>query len=173
MLRIVSAILALLAVFGIAIMIAGYTSQPNFSDHTVLTQPYDREIVWNELINIHGMPSKKSDVVSVEVVEQYGKLLAWREDLKRGGYRIYRMNRMVDNKLLVLELTESSYGLTGIWTFELIDSEGGTDIFISEESKLENTQIRGYRFFFGRNHDLLVWVKYIKVGLTERLLSTP
>jgi hypothetical protein len=173
MARIFSLVIATLTVIAIVILVAGYTSNPSYKDSVTVPLQYSPELVWQQLIDVKGAPLKKSDVASVEVVDQYGKLLAWRENLKGGGYRVYRMNEWVENRRLVIEMTESSYGLTGVWTFRLSHSPEGTDVQIGEESVLDDIKTRGIRYFLGRDHDLLAWSKYLRVGLTQQLLATP
>ncbi len=173
MTRIFSLVIATLTVIAIGILIAGYASNPSYKDSSTVPLQYSPELVWQQLIDVKSAPQKKSDVVSVEVVDQYGKLLAWKEHLKSGGYRVYRMNEWVENKRLVIEMTESSYGLTGIWSFQLTRTSEGTDVLIQEESTLDNIKSRGIRYFLGRDHDLLAWGKYLRVGLTQQLLATP
>lgn len=173
MIRVLSLILSLAALFGIAVLVAGYTSQSKYSDTVTMNISFGPELTWNELVDVKNGHRKKTDVESVDIVNEYGRLLAWKENLKNGGYRIYRMNQAIENQKLVVELTESSYGLTGVWTFILEKDFAGTKVTITEESELTDIKIRGFRYFFGRNHDLLVWIKYIRVGLTDQLLSTP
>ncbi len=172
MLRVVSLVLSFLVVAGIAILVAGYITPATYQDSAYLDVTFTTEVTWDQLLDVKNATRKKTDVESVEIVDQYGKLIAWQENLKNGGYRIYRMLEVVENKRLVIELTESSYGLTGIWSFDLEKTTNGTTIVVSEESELTDIKFRGWRYFFGRNHDLLVWIKYIRVGLTDQLLTT-
>jgi hypothetical protein len=84
------------------------------------------------------------------------------------------MNKREEEKKLVLELTESSYGLTGIWTFELEKNANDTTVYIYEESTLTDIKRRGYRTILGRRGiDLIIWQKYLKTGLFQALLKTP
>ncbi len=174
MLRILSLILTILILFGGAVVVAGYRTSPEYSDSVTFNVSYPVDMVWQKLVSIEEIPRRKNDVKSVTVLEQFGKLVAWKETLNNGGYRIYRMNERQDNKKLTLELTESSYGLTGIWTYEIRPVENNdTQITLTEKSTLTNAKIRGYRVFLGRDHDMLVWIKYINVGLVQALLITP
>jgi hypothetical protein len=171
--RIVSLILAFVLFFTTVIFISGYTAQPSYSGSVSFDVSYSTQLTWQELLNIQDMPRRKADVRSVDVLEEYGKLVAWQENLKNGGYRIYRMTEREEAKRLVIELTDSSYGLTGVWAFDIVQQNNKTVILISEESMLSNIWLRGLRVFLGRNHDLLIWAKYIKVGLIQALLITP
>ncbi len=173
MFRVLSLVLAVVLVGVLSVLGAGYLSDVTYTDSVYVDVGYNPDLVWAELVNVENAYLKKADVTSVEIVDRYGKLIAWQENLRDGGYRIYRMNQREEGKRLVIELTDSSYGLTGIWSFQLQRSIVGTELLIKEESKLTDIKVRGIRYFLGRNHDLLVWIKYIRVGLTERLLTTP
>lgn len=173
MLRILSLITTLLILFLCAVLLAGYTSVPEYTDSLALEADYSPANVWQELIHIEDTARRKTDVTSVQILEKYGKLIAWKEDLSNGGYRIYRMITMDENKKLVIEMTDSSYGLKGIWAFNIWEKNGRTVITISEDSSLTDMKLRGWRVLFGRNKDLLVWQRYIRVGLVQSLLTTP
>lgn len=173
MLRILSLIVAVIVVSASIIFALGYSSNPKYSNSVTFYSNYSVHPTWQEIINIKEITNRKADVESIEVLEEFGILSAWQENLKNGGYRIYRMNKRIENRLLEIELTDSSYGLTGIWTFELRPIENDTEVTIYEESTLTDLKRRGYRTIIGREHDLLVWQKYIKVGLVQALLKTP
>lgn len=173
MLRILSLIIAILLVgFGI-VFLFGYNSPEEYKNTISFEASYTLDMAWRQLVDVNEIPKRKSDVKSVEIIEEFGKLIAWRENLKTGGHRIYRMNQRIDNQRLILELTESSYGLSGIWVFDLSKIENHTWVVVSEESRLTDVLVRGYRTIIGRDYDLLVWEKYIKVGLVQALLTTP
>jgi hypothetical protein len=171
--RILSLTLSIALLIGITILILGYTALPIYRGEIEFQVPYSVGLTWQELLNIKEASERKSDVKSVQILEEFGKLSAWQENLNTGGYRIYRMNKRDEQKLLIVELTESSYGLTGIWTFELSPHPDGTTILISEDSTLTDIKRRGYRVIMGKDVDLLSWQKYIKVGLWQTLLKTP
>jgi len=173
MLRILSLIISILLIGFAVVFLFGYRSSAEYENKISFEVLYTVDMTWQQLVDIKEIPKKKEDVKSVEILEEFGKLIAWRENLKTGGYRVYRMNQRFDNQKLVLELTESSYGLTGIWIFDLSKVENHTWVVISERSTLTNTLVRGYRTIVGREYDLLVWQKYIKVGLVQALLTTP
>jgi len=173
MIRIISVVLAGIIFGGFTIMIVGYFSAPFYSNSILFEMDSPPNVIWNDLVNMKDSTIKKADVSSVDVFDKYGSLIAWQENLKDGGFRRYRMTHRVEERNLVVELMESSYGLTGMWYFVLEKKDSKTLVTITEESTLDNTILRGTRFFFGRDRDLLVWVKYIRVGLLEHLLTTP
>lgn len=173
MLKIFYLILSLVVTAGILVVIAGGTAEPKYQGELAFELSYPISLVWQELLNVKQVSKYKSDVESVMILEEFGKLLAWQENLKNGGYRIYRMNKRIEEKTLILELTESTYGLTGIWTFNLEEIRDGTLVSINEESTLTDIKHKGYRAIFGRDIDLKAWQKFLKKGLFQDLLKTP
>lgn len=174
MFRIFSLVITILCIILVLILFLGYTTNPSFSSSVTFEVQYRSQTIWQQLLNFKEIPNRKSDVESIEVLEEYGKLVAWKENLKNGGYRIYRTNQMLDNKKLVIELTESSYGLAGIWTFELEPDGNVTWVTISEESTLTDLKRRGYRrLTLSQDHDLQVWQRYVRSSLIDTLLITP
>jgi hypothetical protein len=173
MFRIFSLALTIFILIGGGIFAIGYFTNPEYQNSITVQVPYSLEFTWQELIKIKNLSDLKPDVASVIITEQYSNLIAWRENLKNGGYRIYRMNERKENKVLVLELIDSSYGLRGTWTFELAPLAGDTQIKVSEKSTLNNIKTLGLRVIFGRDHDLLVWIKCIKVSLVQASVTTP
>lgn len=171
--RTLSILFIVIALTFLFVVGAGYSSSPKYANSTFVDTGYSPLLVWGVLTNLSDVGDKKSDVASVDILDEYGKLIAWKENLKNGGYRSYRMLERMEGKRLVIELTDSSYGLTGVWTFDITNTVTGSQVVITEDSELKNIWIRGVRYVFGRDHDLLVWTKYIKVGLTDKLLTTP
>jgi hypothetical protein len=173
MLRILSLIISVvLVIYGI-LLLTGYRTPQSYSNSLTYQLDYSSPMVWQELLKIKEIPNRKRDVVSIEILEEFGKLTAWKENTKGGGYRVYRMNKREENKQFVIELTESSYGLTGIWTFDLEKSGNSTLVTISETSTLTDITRRGFRSFTGRDVDIIAWQKYLKAGLVQALLITP
>lgn len=171
MLRIFSLIISIAVCIGILILVLGYNAPTKYSGSLNFTLDIEANILWDELMFIESIAEKKKDVKTVEILQRFGKLVAWKEHLNNGGYRIYRMNEAEAGQRLVLELIDSSYGLTGIWSIDLKKNDGETDVTISEESKLYNIRLRGTRVIFGRDHDLLIWAKYIRISATQSLIK--
>ena len=173
MLRILSLIITVVAVIYVVILVVGYKTPQEYSNSMTFQLDYSVQMVWQELLKIEEIPNRKKDVESIEILEEFGKLYAWKEHTKSGGYRVYRMNKRDENKTFVVELIESSYGLTGVWTFDLEKNNNYTTVTISETSTLTDIRRRGYRSFTGRDVDSIAWQKYIKTGLLQTLLVTP
>jgi hypothetical protein len=160
MFRIFSLVITVASICLMLILILGYREPISYEGSISFETQYRLNLVWQQLLNLEEIPNRKSDVKSVDVLEEYGKLVAWKENLQGGGYRIYR-------------ITESSYGLTGIWSFDLKPEGDLTWVTISEKSTLTDIRRRGYRAIIGRDIDLSIWQKYLRVGLLDALLITP
>jgi hypothetical protein len=163
----------LVTILFLAVYIIGYMAQPNYASSIEFSLESTPAFIWQQVLAISTIPKLKTDVESVDIVARSGERVAWRENLSNGGYRLYRITDFVQEKRLGIELLESSYGLTGVWIIELEPQQTKTNIILSEKSTLTNIFIRGMRTILGRNHDLFVWSKYIRVGAIQKLLITP
>jgi hypothetical protein len=156
----------------VAILVTGYFVSEDYSGEESMVIDYEARNVRAVLLEVEKMHEGKRDAVSVEVLGKYLNLYAWVEHLKDGGYRRYRQLKK-ERDLIVFEMTESSYGVSGIWEF-LISEEGGkTKITIKEDSKNTSLFHRGLYFYLGRNKETKDWQKFIRVRLFSRLLTTP
>lgn len=173
MLKLLSLTIVVVGFLIALVMVLGY-SEP-LSYEGTLTENFDdnRDIVWNTLNNIESVPDKKPDVVSVEFLSNERGVVSWREELERGGFRVYKTLEKITPSRLVIELIESSNGVTGIWTYELKKNGTSTEVKISETSKTDNVWIRGINKIRGKDVYLLKEMKYIRVGLFQNLLTKP
>lgn len=175
MIRILLLTITVVAVlFGIIFLI-GYTApEENTGEKTEVFS--ERPIViWKTLINIDLYDSVKSDVDSVEIIADEDNYARWREIIGKNKYREYHILNRTEPKFLVIELEKSSNGLTGKWTYELIENKetSGTTVIIKEESKITNIITRGIQTIQGRDVNLVKAMKSIRVGLFQNLLHSP
>ena len=86
MLRILSLTLSLILLIGVVIGVVGHKSSPRYQEEIFFELEYSTNLVWQELLNIKEIPGRKSDVESIQILEEFGKLYAWQENLKNGDY---------------------------------------------------------------------------------------
>lgn len=153
-------------------MVTGYFVDENYQNEETLILDYEPRNIIGVLSEIENYEEGKSDVISVDLLGKYLNLYAWRENLKSGGFRRYRQVEKTDNKI-VIEMTESSYGVTGIWEFEIVEERGDSLVYIREKSNYESILRRGFYFYLGMNKETTDWIKFIRVRLFKRLLTTP
>lgn len=132
-------------------------------------------VIWNTLVDPKRIPQIKSDVEKVILKEDNRGLITWDEELSRGRIRKWRTISKTIPYKYVVELYESTDGLTGTWTYFLQTGkdEEGTTILVQEESETKNIFLRGINKLRGRDVYLRKSLKSIRVGLLKNLLNTP
>jgi hypothetical protein len=135
----------------------------------------ERQIdIWRNISSIETIPVRKPDVAHVTVFEEDFNRIAWREDLKKGRIRNYRIVEMDSPNKLTIELFESSNGITGTWEFYLgVTDTGKTRLTIKEKSYNQNMWLRAYYTIMGRDILLRRELKSLRVSLFQRLLEMP
>jgi len=173
MLKLLSLTLVVVGFLAFLVMILGY-SEP-ISYEGTLTERFDdkREVVWTILNSIEEIQTRKPDVIAVNFLSTERGIVSWREDLENGGFRVYKTLEKTTPSRLVVELLESSYGVTGVWTYTLVQSGTMAEVTITEKSKTDNVWVRGINKIKGRNIYLVKEMKYIRVGLFQNLLTKP
>jgi len=153
--------------------ITGYIISPEFETEQEVLLDYSEQSVWNVLNDIQGIPEGKRGTDSVDILGKYLNLYAWIENHTSGNFSRYRQVLKEDKERLIIEMTDSSYGLTGTWEFNISTLDGKTLIKVKQNST--NTSIigRGFRFYFGRDKETKEWIKFLRVRLFNRLLTTP
>lgn len=171
--KIINYLLIVIGIGVLGILVAGYVSGEGYYGKSQLFVSYSPEAVWEVLTDIEKMPLGKNDIYSIEYLGRYNNQFAWTENLKSGGYRNWRQNLRDENKKLILELTDSSYGTTGIFEFTLSQDRNNTVLEIVEDTSNKNIFIRGWDAIFGRNVETRRWQKFVRVRLFGNLLTTP
>lgn len=166
--------LIIIAVLAVTVWVLGKSEPVEYKGEII--EPFDdeREVVWQVLTDVRRIPYIKNDVDQVSILEDNRGLVTWDEKLKRGGFRKFKtVEKRLPTKY-VIELYESSYGLTGTWTYYLQkDKEDKVQVLVQEESRLENVWLRGLNKIRGRNVYLRDSLKSIRVGLFRNLIDSP
>jgi len=172
MLKILSLTLSVVGTVFIVILVTGYLVNEEYKGEKQMLVDYEPLHVMKILTEFNNMEEGKRDVKSMELTGKYLGLYAWKENLKNGGFRRYRQIEKTENKIVV-EMTESTYGVTGTWEFKINREVGRTKITIREDSICKNILRRGLLFYLGRDKETTDWMKFIRVRLFKRLLTTP
>ncbi len=173
MLRIFSLIFATIGFIYLVLFVTGYLIPEEYNNETTFSVDFSPRDIILVLTDVEKIPDGKSEVDSVEILGKYRNLYSWIENLNTKNYRKFRHIKIVENKEVVIEMTESSYGVTGSWVFIFDEKENDTEVTIIEKSKNQSILNRGVRFYFGQNKETNDWLKLIRVRLFGLLLTTP
>jgi hypothetical protein len=110
--------------------------------------------VWQEITDLESLPKRRREVVSVEILETRGGVpWKWKERTDMGGHVVFEKVEEVPNKKLLLRMTESTFGMTGTWMYELEGNEM-TRLTITEDSVIKSIPVRAVMTLAGRDGNL-------------------
>ena len=173
MIRVLSATIAVVLFSSIVILIAGYFQPVSYTGELKEFFAERRPILWQSLTNLDLIEHTKPEVVSVEILSNNRGLITWRENLKRGHYRVFEIIEKKEPFKYVVELKENSKGLTGTWVYFLEQSSESSIVTIQEESENTSIWMRGIDFIRGRDVYLKKHMKTLRVALFRRLIDSP
>lgn len=149
----------------------GYLSSEDFSGTRTETIQASPSEVWSVLTNIEALPEFRQEVTSIEFIEDsVGNRLIWKEHTDMGGFILFTMLDSIQNKRLKLEMDGSSFGMSGTWTYELVENaDNTTELTVTENSKTTNAMVRSLLNLAGRDANLKTEFVNVRkaLGLTK------
>lgn len=163
------------ALFVSLVFVLGQNEPIEYEGYATQFFPERRNILWDGITDINRVPYIKKDVKTVTILQNDRGLITWKEDLKmRKGTRTWKIIEKREPSKYVVELLDSSWGVTGTWTYILKEGEdGGTNIQVVENSKTENVWLRGLNKIRGRDIYIIRAFKEMRVLLFRNLIDTP
>lgn len=105
--------------------------------------------VWAVVTDFAGMASWRSDLKSVEMLDEHDGLPAFREHGDNGDIAM-QVVEMRAPEHLVVRIADPDLPFGGAWTWELATEGGGTAVTITERGEVRNPIFRFLsRFVFG------------------------
>ena len=84
------------------------------------------------------------------------------------GYALFERWRYDENNQYTVKMTESSFGMTGIWTYELDRLDKfETIVRISEQSEIDSLWVKLAMMFAGRDKNLDLEMQYLEEALEK------
>lgn len=165
--------IALLIVLVLSFYLVGVLAPVQYKGEKKATFTDTSSDIWRNLTTVETIPKRKPDVVRVEQVSETYEAVVWREHLKNGNSRTFRvLEREAPNHFKV-ELFQSDDGIIGTWTYDLVETNNYTVVTINEESFNQNVWKRAWHTLLGRSILLRREVKSLRVSLFDRLIQTP
>jgi uncharacterized protein YndB with AHSA1/START domain len=107
------------------------------------------EALWASLINTRAFPTWRTGLARVETLPDENGQRGWREHGKDGVIP-YRVVESVAPRRLVTRIADAKLPFGGTWTYELVPTETGTRLTITERGEIYNPLFRFVsRFFLG------------------------
>lgn len=133
------------------------------SGSRVLNQPPHQ--VYAVVRNFQDAPSWRSDLSKIEVFEESGGQVRFREHAKHGTVN-YGLVDDVPGQRMVTRILDTDLGYSGSWTYVFAASGEGTQLTITENGEVSNVLFRFMsRYFFSQT----VTIEAYLTALARRL----
>ncbi len=144
----------------------GYMARHDFEGQVTQTYQVPIEQVWEVLTDLDELPNRRKEIVKLEMVEANAQGLAsWKEYTDMGGYILFEYLEKVDYEKLVVNMKESTFGMSGTWTYQLTPHGKGTQLTIIEHSRIDNIMVRSMMTLTGRSANLYRELEMIEKAL--------
>lgn len=151
----------LLVIFALLLLVflgtgaVGLVANPVWAGEKTETLPVACDALWKTLINVQRLPERRPEIESVEIIEtdKEGKPM-WKEFTDTGGWLEFAMTKREDSHHLEVEMSGSTIGMTGTWTYDLEPAGGSCTLTIAETSRTDAVWIRAMMTIMGRDMTL-------------------
>lgn len=166
--KVVLALIILFCFVVAAVLVAGLFSEKSYSgsQSAVIHAPPDS--VWNFVNDTRRYCSFRHEVseVTFNTTAPVG-YPRWTEHTNLSGTMSMEVVMQVPKKYLEVNMTRSSFGMSGTWRFYFIPASAGTHVLIAESSVAGGIIMRGILSFLGRSSNMKLQLKVIKAGLAH------
>lgn len=144
----------------------GYVAHQDFEGQATRTLTAPVEQVWEVLTDLEDLPNRRKEIVKVEMAEANAQgLPTWKEYTDMGGYILFEYLEKIEREKLVVNMKESTFGMSGTWTYELRPVGNETQLTIIENSTIDNVMIRSLMTITGRSANLFREFEVIEKAL--------
>lgn len=110
--------------------------------------------IWDYISDIEGIPIRKRGIKRIEPLEKDGdSIIKWKEVTDMGGYILFEKT-VIPYQRLEKRMTDSSFGMTGIWIYSIEGGEAGCTVTITEKSSTKKLFTKLMLVLAGRNANL-------------------
>jgi hypothetical protein len=129
--------------------------------------PYPLKTVWDYIADIEGIPVRKREIKKIVPLEKAGdSIIRWKEHTDMGGYIEFEKYEIPYTQL-VKKMVKSSFGMTGIWIYDIEGDEDQCTVSITEKSTTKNVLARLMLALAGRDANLIKEMSIIEKYVTK------
>ena len=132
------------------------------------------EEVWNTITDFAAAPTWRKELKSMEQLPDRNGHAVWQE-LSDFGSMTYEITEFSQPKRMVTTIADENLPFGGTWTYELISTEGGTMLIVTENGEIYNPFFRVMaRFIFGYHATMEKYLKALgkKLGEDTEIIVT-
>lgn len=168
--KVLKVVLVVLAVMLTGFVLTGLLTPLEYHGQVSVLLPASKTQVWDQLIDIEHLPDRRKEIQKVEILglNKNGNR-SWKEYADGGQYMIFEVLELDYHKRMVINLQESSFGMTGTWSYDLSgDDSTKTNLTVTEDTKINNMFLRALVTLTGRNRFLKSEIEHMKLGLEQK-----
>jgi hypothetical protein len=149
----------LVALFVVVAIVGAMLPQEHVASRNVrFNQP--PEIVWQSISNFAATPSWRSDLASVQQLPDIDGHPVWRETYEDGSALTLETLESEPRRRLVRRIVDTDLQFGGHWSFEIVPSNGGSILTITEHGEIYNPIFRFFsRFIIGHRATIDEYLK--------------
>ncbi|HHJ39441.1 MAG TPA: SRPBCC family protein [Methylothermaceae bacterium] len=172
MLQLILALVLILAgLVGLGLMIGKRLPKTHVAASRIRLKAKPEE-VWKILLNFENYPSWRMGLERVEIVQDQEGLPTWIEVCSEASKIPFRVVEAVSPKYLVTELAKDDIPLSGRWTYQLKEIDGGTELTIITNDRIFHPLLRFFLRFFVPLHaamDVYLMELALKLGQSPKI----
>jgi hypothetical protein len=166
--RFLKVILVVLGVVTVGFFVTGIATPKEFHAQLSVSLPASKIRVWNMLTDIKHLPERRKDVTKIEMLGLNSKENPyWKEYAGKDQFMVFEMANQEYPNRMVINMTESTFGMTGSWTYQLDGNDSITNLTVTEDSKIQSYITRSILTMTSRAHFLKREVISIKKTIAE------
>lgn len=165
------AILGLVVVFGLLLGIVALIGSSLPVSHVAtrsiwLRQPHEK--VYGLIRDFHNASSWRSDVSSVEMLDETNGKVRYREHGKQGDVT-YELVEDLNGQRIVTRIVDEDLGYSGSWTIDFVGENSGTRVRITENGEVPNVVFRFLsRYVFGHTSTIDAYLTSLANHFNEK-----
>jgi uncharacterized membrane protein len=164
-------IFGLVVVFGLSLGIVALIGSRLPVSHVAtrsiwLRQPHEK--VYGLIRDFHNASSWRSDVSSVEMLDETGGKVRYREHGKQGDVT-YELVEDLNGQRIVTRIVDEDLGYSGSWTIDFRGENSGTRVRITENGEVPNVVFRFLsRYVFGHTSTIDAYLTSLANHFNEK-----
>ncbi len=161
-------ILILISALLLAFWGVGHFANPDYTGAVEQKFNMHKSHVWNEIKDYTNLQQLRREIVKIEVLksDSLGPL-EWKEYTDMDGFIEFKRHQYKEEELYAVEMVKSSFGMTGVWTYELESVGSQTLVRIKEKSSIDHAFVRSALVLAGRDSNLKQEMALIKQAINN------
>ena len=168
--KIVLSLLGVVVVLVISFLSIGLMTAKTYQGQMTQTLPCSPQVLWKTLTDLKALPDRHREIAKVEILGTNAQgLQKWKEYTDMGGSIVFETIEEIPEKKWTIRMSESTFGMQGVWTYELAGDNTQTHLTILEDSQIDKIALRSLITLMGRNINIKREFKTLQKALAKQI----